>query len=87
VNGEDIREGIVSMRLGALYRASRLAHWLKVKNPEAPAVRLSHMAERRRFPPPWTVEESEPCFIARDKNGQAFAWVYCEDEPGKGVVQ
>ena len=25
---------------------------------------------RRRFPPPWTVEETEGCFIIRDKNGQ-----------------
>jgi hypothetical protein len=27
----------------------------------------------RRFPPPWTVEESEACFIVRDANGQALA--------------
>jgi hypothetical protein len=37
----------------------------------------------RRFPPPWTVEETEPCFIVRDHNGQALAFVYCEDEPGR----
>ena len=23
----------------------------------------------RRFPPPWTVEETAPCFIVRDANG------------------
>ena len=34
----------------------------------------------RRFPPPWTVEE---CFIVRDANAQALAFVYCEDEPGR----
>jgi hypothetical protein len=39
--------------------------------------------ERRRFPPPWTVEETAPCFIVRDHNGQALAFVYCEDEPGR----
>ena len=32
------------------------------------------MAERR-FPPPWTVEETQPCFIVRDHNGQALAFV------------
>ena len=36
-----------------------------------------------RFPPPWTVEETEPCFILRDANKRALAFVYCEDEPGK----
>jgi bifunctional non-homologous end joining protein LigD len=32
-------EGIVSKRLGTSYRAGRSAHWLKIKNPLAPAVR------------------------------------------------
>jgi ATP-dependent DNA ligase len=31
-------EGIVSKRLGSLYRLGRTAHWVKVKNPKAPAV-------------------------------------------------
>jgi hypothetical protein len=25
-----------------------------------------------RFPPPWTVEETDACFIVRDANGQAL---------------
>jgi hypothetical protein len=29
----------------------------------------------RRFPPPWSVDEQEACFIARDKNDQALAYV------------
>ena len=37
----------------------------------------------RRFPPPWTVEETQPCFIVRDSNGQALAFVYFEDDPGR----
>ena len=41
------------------------------------------MPATRRFPPPWTVEETAPCFIGRDHNGQALAFVYCEDEPGR----
>jgi len=32
-------EGIVSKRLGSPYRSGRSPHWIKVKNPEAPAVR------------------------------------------------
>ena len=30
------------------------------------------MPEHRRFPPPWSVEETAPCFIARDANKQAL---------------
>jgi hypothetical protein len=40
-------------------------------------------ADRRRFPPPWTVEETQPCFIVRDHTGQALAFVYFEEEPGR----
>ena len=32
-------EGIVSKRLGSPYRSGRTAHWIKVKNPKAPAVK------------------------------------------------
>jgi bifunctional non-homologous end joining protein LigD len=32
-------EGIVSKRLGSTYRSGRSKHWLKIKNPAAPAVR------------------------------------------------
>jgi hypothetical protein len=33
-------------------------------------------------PPPWSVE-TDACFIVRDKNGQALAYVYFEEEPGR----
>jgi bifunctional non-homologous end joining protein LigD len=32
-------EGIVSKRLGSPYRSGRSPHWLKIKNPKAPAVK------------------------------------------------
>jgi hypothetical protein len=40
----------------------------------------------RRSPPPWIVAETEPCFIVRDHNEQALAFVYCEDEPGRRIT-
>jgi hypothetical protein len=39
--------------------------------------------EPRRFPPPWIAEETDACFIVRDASGQALAYVYFEDEPGR----
>ena len=39
------------------------------------------MTDPRRFPPPWSVEETDACFIVRDANGQALAYVYFEEEP------
>jgi len=42
----------------------------------------------RRFPPPWSVDEADSkldrrSFIVRDANGQALAYLYFEDEPGR----
>jgi hypothetical protein len=37
----------------------------------------------RRFPPPWTVEDTDACFIVRDHNGQTLAYVYFEEEAGR----
>ena len=31
------------------------------------------------FPPPWSVEELEACFVVREKN----VYVYYEDAPGR----
>jgi hypothetical protein len=41
------------------------------------------MPSPRRFPPPWSVEELEACFVVRDHSGQKLAYVYYEDEPGR----
>jgi hypothetical protein len=37
----------------------------------------------RRFPPPWSVEETAACIIVRDNGGQQLAYIYFEDEPGR----
>jgi hypothetical protein len=37
----------------------------------------------RRFQPPWSVEELDACFVVRDRDGQALACVYFEQEPGR----
>jgi len=41
----------------------------------------------RRFPPPWTVEETDACFIVRDGKGQTLAYTYFEDEPGRRAAR
>jgi bifunctional non-homologous end joining protein LigD len=54
-------EGIVSKRRGSSYRSGRVEHWLKIKNPVAPAIkreaeedwgnkRWSHARRRRAWP-------------------------------------
>jgi hypothetical protein len=37
----------------------------------------------RRFPPPWSVDELEACFVVKDGAGQKLAYVYYEEEPGR----
>jgi hypothetical protein len=42
----------------------------------------------RRFPPPWSADEADSKldrrrFIVRDAAGQALAYVYFEEEPGR----
>ena len=37
----------------------------------------------RRFSPPWTAVETDACFIVKDRKGQALAYVYFQDEPGR----
>jgi bifunctional non-homologous end joining protein LigD len=41
-------EGIVSKRLGSPYRAGRTDHWIKIKNPAAPAVKREAEEEWRK---------------------------------------
>jgi len=39
------------------------------------------MAEPRNFPLPWSVEELDSCFVVKDTDGQALAYMYFEKEP------
>ena len=38
------------------------------------------MATRRRYPPPWRVQENPESFAVLDATGQPLAFVYFEDE-------
>jgi hypothetical protein len=44
---------------------------------------MTDKPEARRFPSPWIAEETDACFIFRDHNGYALAYVYFEEEPGR----
>jgi len=35
-----------------------------------------------RFPPPWTVEDLNSCFVVTDSNRQKLAYVFYEEEIG-----
>jgi hypothetical protein len=37
----------------------------------------------RRFKPPWSIDEGTACFIVRDHDKQALAYVYYENESGR----
>jgi hypothetical protein len=43
----------------------------------------SLLMQARRFPPPWTIEELDACFVVTDSTGQKLAYVYFEEEPGR----
>ncbi len=43
------------------------------------------MTTPRRFPPPWTIDEREECFIVRDQTGQSLGYFYFEDEPQRQI--
>jgi hypothetical protein len=39
----------------------------------------------RRFPPPWSIDELEACFVVVDSAGQQLAYVYFEEELGRAI--
>ena len=44
---------------------------------------FSSVTELRHFPPPWKADDNGACFVVKDRNGQALAYVYYEEEPGR----
>jgi hypothetical protein len=40
----------------------------------------------RHFPEPWSVEELDACFVVKDLNGQALAYMYFEKERVTDIV-
>ena len=44
---------------------------------------ISGVTEPRRFPSPWSADDNGACFIVMDHNGQALAYVYYEEDPGR----
>src|SRR5207344_1707347 len=82
-NGEPLKR---RRRARSRRRAAARERQAPVEGPAPPLawpVVHSAAAEVRRFPPPWTAEEIDACFIVRDANGQALAYVYFEEEPGR----
>jgi hypothetical protein len=41
---------------------------------------------KRRFPPPWTVQDIGAAFVIKDSNGQKFGYLYYEEEAGRAFV-
>jgi hypothetical protein len=41
------------------------------------------ISQQHRFPPPWSIEELDACFVVKDSAGQKLAYVYFEDKPGR----
>lgn len=44
---------------------------------------MSPAVKPRRFPPPWTLEESGESFHVKDANGQILGYFYYEEEPSR----
>jgi endo-1,4-beta-D-glucanase Y len=52
----------------------------------APGPRQSTTSSSRRFPSPWSIEEHPESIALVDATGQALAYVYHEDEPGRRMT-
>jgi hypothetical protein len=57
---------------------TRSHHYRRPQNRQYRRSRTHHCLR-----PPWSVAEQDACFVVRAHNGQALAYVYFEDEPGR----
>jgi len=44
------------------------------------------MSPRRRYPPPWKIEESAESYVVTDATGQRLAFIYFENEPQRQAI-
>lgn len=44
------------------------------------------MRPRRRYPPPWKIEEGSESYIVTDATGQRLAFIYFENEPQRQAI-
>jgi hypothetical protein len=44
------------------------------------------MSPRRRYPPPWKIEEGAESYIVTDASGQRLAFIYFENEPQRQSI-
>jgi len=44
---------------------------------------LSGSMTPRRFPPPWSIENTVAALVVKDSSGQKLGYFYYEEEPGR----
>jgi hypothetical protein len=58
----------------------------KAEREQAKASPCTDIEMPRRFPPPWTAEETQGGYVVRDANKQALAYVYCRENENDAAI-
>jgi hypothetical protein len=69
-----------SERSSGLFEAMRFCGEQFASKSRARTATVSSHTAPRRFPPPWSVEELDACFVVIDSAGQKLAYIYFEEE-------